>query len=110
MATMTRRIGPSDPGRRLSLDEFVEADWEEGWLYELARGVVDVTEVPAPNHGRIVCRLAPLFIDYDKQHPGVITYGAGSGECHMRLPGMVSDRHPDQAIYLDPEVTGANVW
>ena len=28
----------------------------------------------------------------------------------MRLPGMVSDRHPDQAIYLDPELTGPNVW
>lgn len=28
----------------------------------------------------------------------------------MRLPGMVSDRYPDQAIYLDPEVKGPKVW
>jgi Uma2 family endonuclease len=114
MATVTApaalRIGPADKGRRLTLEEFIEADWEEGWLYELARGVVDVTEVPGPSHGRIVRRLAALFIEYEKQHPGVITYGAGSGECRMRLPGMISDRHPDQAIYLDPEVVGPKVW
>ena len=54
MATITRRIGPSDHGQRLTLDEFIEADFEEGWLYELARGVIDVTQVPGPHHGRIV--------------------------------------------------------
>jgi Uma2 family endonuclease len=114
MATATApaafRIGPADKGRRMTLEEFIEADWEEGWLYELARGVLDVTEVPGPWHGRIVRRLAALFIEYEKQHPGVITYGAGGGECRMRLPGMISDRHPDQAIYLDPEVVGPKVW
>src|SRR5262249_35723268 len=114
MATATAsaalRIGPADKGRRMTLEEFIEADWEDGWPYELARGVVDVTEVPGPSHGRIVRRLAALFIEYEKQHPGVITYGAGGGECRMRLPGMISDRHPDQAIYLDPEVVGPKVW
>jgi hypothetical protein len=38
MATITRRIGPADHGRRMTLDEFIAADFEEGWLYELARG------------------------------------------------------------------------
>ena len=111
MATATRtapkrRIGPADHGRRMTLDEFIEADFQEGWLYELARGVVEVTEVPGPWHGRIVDRVAEMFILYDEQHPGGIKYRAGGGECRMRLPGMVSDRHPDQAIYLDPEPPG----
>jgi Uma2 family endonuclease len=114
MATVTApaalRIGPADKGRRLTLEEFIEADWEEGWLYELARGVVDVTEVPGPWHGRIVNRIARLFIHFDEQNPGLIKYQAGGGECRMRLPGMISDRHPDQAIYLDPEVVGPKVW
>jgi Uma2 family endonuclease len=104
------RIGPADHGRRLTLEEFIEAESEEGWLYELARGVVEVTEVPGPWHGRIVLRLARLFLHYDEQHPGVIEYQAGGGECRMRLPGMVSDRHPDQAVYLDPEPPGPKVW
>lgn len=110
MATITRRIGPADHGRRITLDEFIEADFEEGWLYELARGVIDVTEVPGPHHGRIVRRLAYMFMKYEDQHPGVITYGAGGGECRMRLPGMQSDRHPDQAIYLNPEPPGPHIW
>lgn len=115
MATATRtaretRIGPADHGRRMTLDAFIKADFQEGWLYELARGVVEVTEVPGPWHGRIVGRVAEMFIVYMRQHPGRINYRAGGGECRLRLPGMVSDRHPDQAIYLDPEPPGPNVW
>src|SRR4030095_10042539 len=99
MSTITR-LGPSDHGQRLTLDEFIEADFEEGWLYELARGVIDVTQVPGPHHGGTVARFARLFILYDIAHPGIIDYRAGGGECRLRLPGMQSDRHPDQAIYL----------
>src|SRR3954452_17742387 len=97
MGTTTRRIGPADHGQSMTLDEFIEADFQEGWLYELARGVIDVTEVPGVPHGRIVRRIAYLFMRYDHAHPGVINYGGGGGECRLRLPGMQSDRHPDQA-------------
>lgn len=115
MATATRtarktRIGPADHGRRMSLEAFIKADFQEGWLYELARGVIEVTEVPGLWHGRTVLRVARLFYRFDEQHPGVIKYQAGGGECRIRLPGMVSDRHPDQAIYLDPEPPGPNIW
>ncbi|MGP0069873.1 MAG: Uma2 family endonuclease [Isosphaeraceae bacterium] len=115
MATATfpspiTRVGPTDHGCRMTLDEFIQADFQEGWLYELARGVVEVTEVPGPRHGRIVNRVTRMFILYDEHHPGRIRYRAGAGECRMRLPGMVSDRHPDQAIYLDPEPPGPRVW
>ena len=111
MSTATQiKIGPHDHGRRMSLDAFVDADFEETGLYELARGVVDVTEVPGPNHGRIVRRLAWMFMSWDHGHPGVIQYGAGGGECRIRLPGMQSDRHPDQAIYLSPQPKGKRIW
>src|SRR4051794_8525264 len=103
VATITRRIGPKEIGQCMPLDEFIEADFEEGWLYELARGVIDVTEVPGPHHGRIVRRLARMFDNYDENHQGVIDYCAGGSECRLRLPGMQSDRHPDQAVYLNPE-------
>ncbi|MHC5540268.1 Uma2 family endonuclease, partial [Singulisphaera rosea] len=106
----TRRIGPADHGRRMSLAEFIESEFDDGWLYELARGVIDVTEVPGPSHGRMVRRLARTFILYEESHPGVIQYGAGGSECRLRLPGMQSDRHPDQAIYLDPQPPGTNIW
>jgi Uma2 family endonuclease len=94
----------------MTLDEFIDAESQGGWLYELARGVVDVTEVPAPNHGMTVRRIARMFDIYSDAHPGLIHYLAGGGECRLRLPGMASDRHPDQAVYLDPAPQGPNVW
>jgi Uma2 family endonuclease len=112
MATATRRIriGPADRGRKMSLDKFERADFQEGWLYELARGMIVVTEVPGVNPGRIVLRLHKLFILYDVAHPGVINYYAGGDSCRLRLPGMQSDRHPDNAVYLDPEPAGDQPW
>ena len=114
MATATLQtltIRPRDAGRRLTLDEFASADFEGTHaLYELARGVVVLTEVPLPEHGQIVRRVARILIYYVDAHPGVIKYAAGGNECRIRLPGMQSDRHPDQAIYLTPRPPGKRPW
>lgn len=113
MATVSRpklSIGPEDHGRRMPLSQFIKADFQDGWLYELARGVIVVTEVPGPDHGEIVDWVNRLFTLYREKHPGVITYRAGAGECCLRLPGMQSDRHPDQAVYLTPRPRGKKAW
>lgn len=110
MATIARQIGPADQGLRMTLQEFIEADWQGGWLYELARGVLVVTEVPRVPHGRIVLRVNDMFSHYDRTHPAVINYRGGGAECRIRLEGMQSDRHPDQAIYLSPPPAGPNPW
>ncbi len=103
-------LGPADHGRRMSYDEFLRTEWTEGWGYELARGVVVVTHIPGPDHGFIVGRLTELFVLYNVAHPGLIRYRAGGAECRLRLPGMQSDRHPDQAVYLRPRPRGPRVW
>lgn len=112
MATVTRKIsiGPEHHGRKMSFEKFINADFQEGWLYELARGVIVVTDIPGINHGRIVQRLAQLFILYNHAHPGIINYQASGSECRLRLPGMRCDRHPDQAVYLDPPPEGDPPW
>ena len=46
MSTLATRIGPADHGRAMTLEEFRDAEEEEGYRYELARGVLEVTEVP----------------------------------------------------------------
>ena len=46
MASVGLKIGPADHGRRMTLEELREADAEEGYRYELARGVLEVVEVP----------------------------------------------------------------
>jgi len=110
MATATRRIGPADRGRRISYEEFVEADFAEGWLYELARGIIVVTNVPHPDHGEIVDRVTDLFGFDRRDHPGIIRYRAAGSDCRLRMPGLRSDRHPDQAVYLNPRPEGEGVW
>ncbi len=111
MATIThRRIGPADHGQALPFDDFIQADFEDGWLYELARGVVVVTEVPGVPHGLTVQRVSDLFAFHDREHPGTIQYRAGGASCRLRLPGMESDRHPDFAVYLTPPPSGEKPW
>jgi Uma2 family endonuclease len=108
----TRRpiVGPDHHGLAMDFEVFTHAEFQEGWLYELARGIVVVTEVPAPEHGDVVDRITELFVVYRIAHRGVIKYRAGGGECRLRLPGMKSDRHPDQAVYLEPRPKGKRVW
>jgi Uma2 family endonuclease len=111
MATATRRkLGPADNGQRMTLDEFLDAEWHEGWLYELARGVVVVTEVPGMPHGMVVWRVSTLFGAYEAANPDRITYRGGGMESRIRLPGMQSDRHPDQAVYLTHPPRGPRPW
>ena len=58
MATVQLRIGPADHGRRMTLEEYRDAEEEPGYRYELARGVLEVTQVPNDPHGQIVSNLA----------------------------------------------------
>ena len=52
-STMSRaivKVGPADHGKRMSLDDFDKAEVQEGYLYELNRGVIVVSDVPRPRH------------------------------------------------------------
>ena len=100
MATITLRLGPADHGRAMTLDDFLEADADEGYRYELARGVVEVTQVPNDPHGELVWTLLALVAEYDRAHPGRIRRAGGGGEFQLCLPGMVSGRNPDVAVAL----------
>ncbi len=112
MATTTTvsLLGPGDAGRTMSLDEFIAAEGTGGYLYELARGVVVVTNVPGINHAWIVQRIGDVFSFYHRLNPGRIMLRASGAECRLRVRGMRSDRHPDQALYLSPPPTGENFW
>jgi Uma2 family endonuclease len=99
MSTVTRpRVGPADHGRAMTLAEFDELDFEEGYRYELARGVLEVSEVPDDPHGLIVWFLLRLIAAYDHDHPGRIFRAGGGNEFRLHLPRMVSGRHPDVSV------------
>ena len=102
MATMVAplRIGLADHGRAMTLEEFLEAEETEGYRYELARGVLEVSEVPNDPHGVVVANLYDGVGRYRRDHPGVIYRYGGGSEFRFWLPGMVSGRNPDLAVVL----------
>jgi Uma2 family endonuclease len=101
MATVKAiRIGPADHGRKMTLEEFMEADVEEGYRYELARGVLEVIEIPNDSHGEIVWKLVSAVAIHQKEHSGIVHKVGGAGEYRLWLPRMISGRDPDVAVTL----------
>src|SRR4051794_26363676 len=100
MVTIGTRIGPADHGRAMTLEEFRDAEEEEGYRYELARGVLEVTEVPNDPHGQIVANLYQAIARHDQAHPNLILRYGGASEFRLWLPGMISGRNPDVAVVL----------
>ncbi|MGO9463869.1 MAG: Uma2 family endonuclease [Isosphaeraceae bacterium] len=98
MSTVKFRIGPRDAGRKMSLEEFREVEGEPGYLYELARGVLEVVEIPADDHGQIVDNLHEMISRYRRLHPGLIRRICHGSDIRLLIPELDSDRHPDLAI------------
>jgi Uma2 family endonuclease len=95
-----RRIGLADHGRKMTLEEFREAEEEDGYRYELARGVLEVSEVPNDPHGMVVANLYDGISRYRRDHPGVILRYGGGNEFRFWLPHMISGRNPDLGVVL----------
>ncbi len=104
------RIGPADHGRHMPLEDFAQAEGEPGYLYELARGVIEVVDLPDLPHGRMIKEIGRQITFYDADHPGVIHYWGGGSEAGMQLYGMQSERHPDISIYLARPPNQESPW
>jgi Uma2 family endonuclease len=102
MATVTTplRIGPADSGRTMTLEEFLDADVVEGYRYELARGVLEVNQVPNDPHFQVVANLFAAVGGYRREHPGIILRFGGGNELQFVLPGLTSGRNPDLGVVL----------
>lgn len=100
MATAQTRIGPADHGRSMSLAEFLDAEEAPGYRYELARGIIEVSDIPDDVHGEIVHILHMAWVRYDMIHPGQIRRIGHGGDLQIVIPkfGKDTDRHPDLGI------------
>ncbi len=94
------RISPADHGREMTLDEFLEAEELEGYRYELARGVLEVNQVPNDPHLQVVTNLYDSIGHYRRNRPGIILSFGGGSEFQFVLPGMSSGRNPDLGVVL----------
>src|SRR3954447_2459950 len=70
MVSIRTQIGPADHGRKMTLDEFREAEEQPGFRYELAGGVLEVTEVPNDSHWQVVDNFHEAMSTHRRQHPG----------------------------------------
>ncbi len=98
MSVVKLRIGPADQGRAMTLEEFREAEEQPGYLYELARGVLEVVEVPHDDHGQVVDNVHEAISRYRRRHRGRIRRVAHGSDVRLVIPELKSDRHPDLAI------------
>ncbi len=99
-ATTTIRIGPADHGRRMSFDDFRDAEAEPGYGYELARGVVQVVDIPGGTHADVTAAIRRELDWYWRGQLDRIRLVAGGAECRVESPALISERHPDCAVYL----------
>jgi Uma2 family endonuclease len=102
MPKTTIKVGPQDAGRRMSLEEFDAAEGQPGYVYELSKGVVVVSDVPNPRHFAQLNVLRRQLTAYDLANPGAIHAMGGGGDCKILLRGEESERHPDVSVYKSP--------
>ena len=102
MATATDRLrlSPDERGRIMSLDDYLDAEVQPGFRYELARGVLEATKTPRDPHAVVVFNFYCALSDYHRNHPNLIYRFGGAGEFHFILPVMISGRNPDVAVVL----------
>lgn len=104
------RVGPEAHGRRMSLEDFHEAEAREGYRYELSKGVIEVSDIPTPEHGRQLHELRDQLIAHRLGKPGEIAYIAGAAEAKLLIGPAQSERHPDLVVYMSPAPKSKDVW
>lgn len=102
MTRVLTQIGPTDDGRPMSLEEFRAADAQEGYRYELSRGIITVTNIPNRRHYAMVNAARHQLSVYEAAHPGVIDSISAGSDCKVILLDLDSERHPDWAVYKNP--------
>ncbi len=100
MILTKKQIGPRHHGRKMSLKAFEFAKVKDGYIAELARGYLVVSEVANVSHGLQISFIRNHLGVYFVGNPGVIHATLGSQECKLLIPEWESERHPDIAVYL----------
>ncbi len=106
MATVQIRVGPKDRGRSLTLAEFLEAERRVGYRYELARGILEVTNIPGIKHWQVLDNLHECFSRYRREYPRVIRLIGHGSEVRYVIPELETERHPDLALLFHDAPVG----
>src|SRR5205823_5441464 len=88
------KVGPADHGRRMSLAEFDHAEVQEGYLYELGRGIIVVSDVPKKRHLLQILQIRETLSAYRHANPNRIYAICSGSECKLLIGRYDSERHP----------------
>lgn len=105
MSVAHLKLGPSDHGRPLTLDDYESADYEPGFKYEIIDGELYVS--PEANFAENVLEtwLLGALLFYSRDHRDVINYVATKSRVfvHKRKKSTVPE--PDIAAYHDLDLS-----
>jgi Uma2 family endonuclease len=93
------KLGPSDHDRELTLEEFLQADYEEGWRYELIDGRLYVAPQADPPEGMNELWLLIRLYEYAKIHPEVINFVYNKTRVFVPSRQATTAPEPDIAAY-----------
>jgi Uma2 family endonuclease len=104
--TTKLKLGPKDHGRKLTFEEYLGGDYEEGYHYEILDGRLAVSPKANFPTNWVERWLFRTLDDYSRQHAAVInfvTFGA-----RIFVPGAlaVTAPEPDLAAYQNAPIDG----
>jgi hypothetical protein len=103
-------IGPQDDGKPMSLADFDNAVAQEGYCYELGKGIIEVSGIPHPSHLAQVQQIRNQLILFQAANPDLVHTIAGSNESKILVAPDQSERHPDISVYLSAPPDTRDVW
>src|SRR4051794_7743390 len=98
--TTALQIGPNDLGREMSLEEFEQADFEEGWNYELIDGILTVSPAPELPHDRNFDWIYGALLMYRRQRPDIVNYVSSNARVFVPGRRRVTNPQPDVTCYV----------
>lgn len=95
------RLGPRDHGRRMSFDEFMAGDYEEGFKYEIIAGRLYVSPQPRFAHDWIEQYVYGRLLAYLHERPDAINRVTNKSRVFVPDPTDVTAPEPDVVAYRD---------
>src|SRR5260370_39191893 len=103
MPTLTNptgtKLGPLDSGHPMTFKEFMHADYEEGYQYELIDGELYVFPMPNLPENRVEHWIGLKLQQYCLQRPDVINYLTNKARVIVSDQPRATVPEPDQAAY-----------
>ncbi|MBY0230558.1 MAG: Uma2 family endonuclease [Gemmataceae bacterium] len=97
----TLKLGPADAGRDLSEEDFLAAEYEPGYQYELIRGRLEVSPMPGVPQDYAEKWLFGRLFAYSLLRPDVINYVTDKSRVRIVETAEVSLPEPDVSAYHD---------